>query len=213
MIFLFCTIIYLGDNMKRKMALFIVIIGTLGILFTLIFHVLDNPATPLASGLGIFKYFTILSNLIVVIYFWLLFSLKLDKSEVFNKWFGGVTVYITITGMVFVIILQNGFQQIGFDKIGSIICHYIMPILTVGFLIYYRKEYKFCFKDIFIWIAFPILYIIFVLIRGSITNDYIYPFFELNSLGIGLFSIYLLAIVTFFGILSTGLVYLTAQKK
>ena len=195
------------------MALIIAIMGTLGILLTLIFRVLDNPTTPIASGLGIFRYFTILSNLIVVIYFWLLFSLKLDKSEAFNKFFGGVTVYITVTGMVFVIILQDGFQQIGFDNTGSIICHYIVPLLTIGFLIYYRNEYSFCYKDIFFWFIFPVLYLIFLLTRGFITNDYIYPFFELDSLGIGLFSLYLFVIIAFFGILSTGLIYLTAQKK
>lgn len=199
--------------MKRKFALIIAVLGTLGILFTLIYHMFDNPSTPLASGLEIFRYFTILSNLIVAIYFWLLFSLNLDKNSLFKKLLGGVAVYITITGVVFALFLQADFQQFGLDKVGSIISHYIIPILTVGFLLFFREDYNFSFKDIIKWSIFPIGYIIFLLIRGSVTSDYIYPFLELDSLGFGLFTLYFIVLIAFFGILSIGVVCLTRIKK
>ncbi|MBI9010526.1 MAG: Pr6Pr family membrane protein [Tenericutes bacterium] len=199
--------------MKRKFALLIVILSTLGIIFTLIYHVLDNPTTMLASGLGIFKYFTILSNLVVTVYFWLLFSLKQDKYEKFNKLLGGVTIYITVTGLVFVFILQSGFHQVGLDLLGSILCHYIIPILTVAFLIIYRKDYHFKFKDILVWMIFPLAYIGFVLIRGAFTSNYIYPFLELDSLGAVKFLLNVFALLFFFIALSIILVFLTRQKK
>ncbi len=148
---------FIGNNMKGKASLIITIFGILGILFILINNVLDNPATPIISGLGIFRHFTILSNLLIVIYFWLLFSLKLDKSKRFKKLLGDVAVYITVTGIVFAIILQKDFNPIGFKKLGSIICHYVTPVLTVGFLVYYRKDYHFSFKDFLRWLIFPLI--------------------------------------------------------
>jgi hypothetical protein len=185
----------------------------LGILFTLTYHVLDNPSTPLASGLGIFKYFTILSNLVVVIYFWMMFSLKLDKSKKFDSWLGAVTVYITITGVIFAAFLQADFRQVGLDKVGSILNHYVIPILTIGFLLYYRKEYAFRFKDILKWMIFPVLYLMYLLIRGSITDDYLYPFFNINILGVGLVTLYTFGMIAFFGLLSFGAVILTNKKN
>lgn len=203
-----------GDYMKRKLSLLIVVSGTLGILFNIANVLLENPSNPLLAGLGIFRYFTLLSNLLVVIYFWILFSLnKLDNKNSFKRWLGAVTVYITITFIVFFLFLQPTYTPVGFAKASSILCHYVTPVLTIGFMIYYQKDYKFNFKDILYWIVFPIVYVVFVLVYGGFTGDYFYPFLQLNYLGVTKFILNFIGLLVFFSFLSFGIVLLTKHKK
>lgn len=199
--------------MKRKSALGIVLLGSIGILATLANNIIESPSNPLASGLAIFKYFTILSNLFVVLFFLMYFLLRLDKEKSFNHWLGAVTLYITVTCLVFIIFLQKGYSPHGLGLLSNILNHYIVPVLTISFLIFYRKDYFFKYQDIFKWLLFPILYILFVLIQGSFTNDYIYPFLNLNQLGIGLFLVNVFILFLLFIILSVLNVFLTRQKK
>ena len=199
--------------MKKAFTLTIVVLGTIGVLSTMIGSAIDNPGSPLISALQTFRYFTIQSNLIVIVYFWLIFSLKLDKNKKFNDFLGGVTVYITITFLVFAIMLAGTWNPNGVSQLGNILNHYITPLLTIGFLVWYRQEYNFEFSNIKKWIIYPLLYVVFVLIHGSITSDYIYPFFEVDTLGIWYFLISVFSIVTLFLILSSSLVFLTKKNK
>jgi len=199
--------------MKRKFSILLVIMGTVGVLSTIVSTAIDNPETPLLSALGTFKYFTVQSNIIVIIYFWLLFSLKLNQNKLFNKLLGGVTVYITITFMVFVILLQAAWHPTGLGMFGNILNHYIVPITTIGYLIYFKGDYKFYFKDILIWIIYPISYVIFLLIFGTITGDYIYPFFNINELGFLSFFIAFIGIFILFFILACTAVFITNKKN
>lgn len=199
--------------MKKAFSLIIVIAGTIGVLSTMIGSAIDNPTMPLLSSLQTLRYFTIQSNLIVVVYFWLLFSLKLDKNKKFNDMLGGVTVYITITFIVFAIMLARTWNPVGISQVGNILNHYIVPLLTIGFLIQFRKEYHFSFSNIKFWIIYPLIYGIFVLIHGAITLDYLYPFFEIDTNGIWYFLISVFTIIILFFFLSCSFIYLTKKKK
>jgi len=199
--------------MKQKSALVIFIIGTAGILATVISFALDNPNSPLLSGLSTFKYFTILSNLFVVVYFGLIYFLKMERYPFFNRMFGGVVVYITITFIVFAVALQATWQPMGLAKIGTILNHYVTPILTIAFLVYYRDHYEFRKNDMFLWIVFPLVYGVFVIIHGAITSDYLYPFFEIDSIGVGNFILAFCSILVLFFALSFGAILISRPKK
>ena len=68
--------------MKKYWRILIVLIGTMGIVsFILDEAIVLNPDSPLHS-FHIFKYFTVQSNLVAVIYFMLLFGMNIDlKNE------------------------------------------------------------------------------------------------------------------------------------
>lgn len=200
-------------KLKKKTALLILSIGTIGVLATIISVALDNPDTPLGSALGTFKYFTILSNLIVIVYFWLVFSLNMDRFPIFKTLFGAVVVYITVTFLVYAVMLEGTFDLSGLGRFGSILCHYVVPIMTIGFLIYYRDEYSFHNKDILKWIAFPIVYFVFLVLFGVFTGDYIYPFFDINEVGFLAFLIAFLGIMGLFILLSFLVILITRPIK
>ena len=199
--------------MKKYFRILIVVIGTIGIL-SLVFDdaFLVNPEQPLMS-LRLFKYFTVLSNLFAVVYFWVILSLRVDEKSI--KWknlVGGVMIYTTITFLVFSIFLEGLQVEKNFALVGSLCLHYINPLLIIAYVITFRNEFEFRLKDSFTWIVFPLLYVVFLLIFGLITGDFLYPFFQVSEVGLlGLF-ISIVGLITLFLLLSFGVVKILSKK-
>lgn len=199
--------------MKKTLSGIIAIFGVIGISASIITNIIDNPMTPILSGLRVFRFFTLQSNLIVVIYFSALFILNKRTTRVFDDWLGGVTIYISITFIVFAFFLQGDWHPTGLEFINNIFSHYIVPLSVICFLIYYRYDYQFKVSHLKLWVIYPLLYLVFVLIHGSITLDYIYPFFNIVNHGWLYFFIFSLGLIVLFVILLFGTVYLTKKKS
>ncbi|XMB72903.1 Pr6Pr family membrane protein [Mycoplasmatota bacterium WC30] len=199
--------------MKRKFALIIVILATVGVLATIISTALENPETPVISSILTLRYFTIQSNFIVIIYFWWLFSGKFKQNKQFTQLFGGVVVYITITFMVFAIVLQKTWNPDGIGLIGNVLNHYVTPIGTLIFLGLFRKDYQFTFSDIKTWLIYPIVYLIILVLQGLISGDYIYPFFQIDEIGVLPFIYGILGIIVLFMGLSIAAVFVTPNQS
>ena len=168
--------------MKKKLIIAIVISSILGVIFDLIVHVFVEPSISLTIKL--FLYFTIQSNLIVFGYFLLiLINEKIDQG-VYRTMFGGILIYIFITMSIFIIFLQAIYHPTGFGFLGNIFVHYITPALVITYFIYERNKYDFKMKDFKLWIIYPLLYMAFVMVLGLITGDYLYPFFQMDTVGI-----------------------------
>lgn len=200
-------------RLEKHLRLFIVGVGTLGIL-ALTFNdaYFVNPDKPLAS-LRIFKYFTIQSNLVAVIYFWILYSLRVDlKSEKWKNLIGGVMIYTTITFLVFAIVLEPLWEESGLELLGSICLHYINPLLIIGYVGYYRKEFSFKLKDSLTWIIYPSFYLVFLTILGLITGDFLYPFFQISVIGVLGYIGVIIGLVGLFFLLSFLLVKILSKK-
>jgi len=133
-----------------------------------------------------FSYMTIWSNIVVAMaFFFPLFfpssrlSFFIDKPIVQ----GGLLVYI------FVVMLLNHFFLAGIVRFTGMqwvvdrFLHYIIPVLYIVFWIFYgkkgRQEYSNCIR----WLIFPLIYILYVLIRGAIIDQYPYPFIDVTELG------------------------------
>jgi hypothetical protein len=199
--------------MKQYARLAVVVLGSIGILSLIIEDAFFTyPDTPLMS-LQLFKYFTVQSNLFAVIYFWLLYSLKIDeKSEKAKNLLGGVMIYTTITFLIFAIVLERLYTEQGFTLVGSILLHYINPILIIGYTVYYKKEYSYQLKDTITWIIYPLLYLVFMIIWGSITGDYLYPFFQVAEVGISGLILSILGLLVLFLLMSFSVVKILSKK-
>ncbi len=210
----FFVIILIGDYMRKRHAKLIVFTSSLGILFIIIntLIVLEN-SNPVIGVLELFKYFTVQSNLIVLIYFSLYIFSDLKELTVFNKMFGGVVIYITMTFLVFFVLLQPIYSPKGLALIGSIFNHYITSLLVIGFLWKFREDYKFSIKHIKKWIVYPLIYLIFLFAIGLITGDFIYPFLQVGEVGITLVLALVVGIVILFLIMSFCLVKIVSKSK
>ena len=170
---------------------------------------IDSFDKPLLHALATIRFFTIQSNLLIGVIF-LLYSIS-DKPFIKNI-IGGPIVYISITFLGFFIMIEKFWDPVGVSLVGSIFNHYIVPFLSLTFIFLFKKNFEFKSRDIKLWIIYPLLYLIFLLIYGSISSDYIYTFLDLNTISTIQFIITVLLIIMIFIILSLSLIFISRKK-
>lgn len=192
----------------KKLIIALVIFPVIGIILNVTDQIINHD-----SVVVLFKYFTILSNLFVGIYFSLLLSGKFEKSIFFNKLFASVLISITITFIVFAGYLEWTYESEGLNKIASLINHYITPILTITYFFLNKKMYQYNMKDMIVWMIFPVSYLMFLLIHGVVTRDFIYPFFQVDEVGLFALIITIVLLVGFFILMSFLVVKILSKNK
>jgi len=200
--------------MKNKFEITIFMLAVLGITLTLFDTMFLSDATrPFLEGAMLFRYFTIQSNFIVALYFGLRCTTRFTDNKRFEAMLGGVAIYITITFIVFMTMLDPIYNPEGLNLVGSTFSHYIVPILVIIYMIHYRFDYNFVMKDILKWMIYPICYLGFMIVYGSITNDYLYPFFQVSKIGVVGLIIVILIMLIFFLFVSFLLVKILSKKE
>jgi len=163
--------------MKSRVTLGIVriLIGLLGI---------AAIATQLVQSISLgrdmvnfFSFFTIESNVVAAILYLCIgiYMLASDKPRFIGKLRGALTLYMTITGIVYILLLTGVSVQITVPWV-NIVLHYLLPaIILLDWLVFPPKEYI-SPKYIPAWLIYPIVYLFYSLVRGGFTSWYPYPF-------------------------------------
>jgi hypothetical protein len=133
-----------------------------------------------------FGFFTILTNILVAL---CCNFLLLKSNSYIGKFFlkhttvTAIAVYITIVGFVYNLILRFLWNPQGLDRVVDELLHTAIPILFIFLWLVFIPKAKLKWKNIFTWLIFPFLYLIYILIRGSFAGYYPYPFIDVNQLG------------------------------
>ncbi|MEO6254189.1 MAG: Pr6Pr family membrane protein [Ferruginibacter sp.] len=133
-----------------------------------------------------FSFFTILTNLIVALCVtFLLLKAKTRLGNFFSKTatLTAITVYITIVGIVYNVILRFLWNPQGLQYVVDEILHTIIPFLFILFWWLYVPKAGLQYKNALAWLVYPLLYIIYTAMRGEITGYYPYPFINVAELG------------------------------
>ncbi len=140
---------------------------------------------PLGSALiRYFSFFTIETNLLLAL---ILTTACLWPGA--NSFFlrpgvrSGAVVYIIMVGAVYAILLRNLYHWTGFVLAADRILHIALPILYPLYWLIFIERGRVRWSYPPIWLIFPILYFLYILLRGAITNAYPYPFFNVARLG------------------------------
>ena len=96
----------------------------------------------------------------------------------------------------------------GAQKIVDELLHTVIPILYILFWLVYIPKALIKWKNIFVWLIFPFLYLVCILIRGSFAGYYPYPFVDVNQIGynkvflnsLGMLAVFLLISILFVAI-------------
>ncbi len=189
----------------RIIRLSILVVGWSAILVFLVLSEFDPD---------IFSPYTVQSNVIVLS--WLFVALIFQERNK-GHWFfsgvirGGITLYITITFLIFAILLTPYYHPTGIEGFANIIVHYLVPIAFIVDWILTEMYHEYPWKYIIFWLAYPIFYLIFTLIRATFTGNYIYPFLDLNSMGIGIFIMWIFILAAVFLLLGALLVFINKK--
>ncbi|WP_341215341.1 Pr6Pr family membrane protein [uncultured Wocania sp.] len=133
-----------------------------------------------------FSFFTILTNILVALYFTAsAFKLKIVPF----KWFfskgtlTAITAFILIVGLVYQIALRGVWQPTGLQYIVDELLHSIIPLYVFIYWYFNVSKNDLQIKPIFRWLLYPVLFIIFILVRGYFSGFYPYPFLDVLKIG------------------------------
>jgi uncharacterized membrane protein len=106
---------------------------------------------------------------------------------------GAVTLYVVITGLVYHLVLTNnasGFavatvQRQLPESTGSQLLHTVVPMLAVLDWLLFDVRGRYRWRYALWWLAFPLGYLAFALVRGLLVHRYPYPFLDVTDLGYG----------------------------
>lgn len=162
-----------------------------------------------------FSYFTIESNLFAIA---LLLYLGIEgkarsKNMAFVLVRGAVTLYMLMTCVIFIVLL-SGLEGAMLTAVpwDNVVLHYILPIAILGDWLLDKPVVKVGFKKALTWLVFPIIYVVYSLLRGGFTGWYPYPF--LNPQPHGYLYVFGMSAILLIGIvITTWLLWRPLRKK
>jgi hypothetical protein len=134
-----------------------------------------------------FSYFTVLSNIMAVILLVMLSARpESDSTAGFAVFRGAVTVYMTATGLVYAFLIAPVAGDVAVPEPWIDWCiHILGPIALAVDWIADPPPVRLPLESLWIWLAFPTVYLGYSLIRGPIVDWYPYPFLDPAEGGYG----------------------------
>ncbi|MEU7809215.1 Pr6Pr family membrane protein [Micromonospora chalcea] len=145
-----------------------------------------------ATVTGLLPYFTIQSNVAVgVLAGYAAWCAWRDRPEPPSVLKGATTLYITITGTVYHLVLANPASPFAMAQPdrqpgewwGNQFLHTVVPLLAVADWALFDRRGRLCPRYAAWWLAFPLAYLGFALVRGLVVDRYPYPFLDAGRLG------------------------------
>lgn len=136
--------------------------------------------------LQIISYYTIQTNLLIAV---ALTCILIKPKSAAGKFFSrtsvltAIAVYIIIVGLIYAVILKGIWKLEGLFKLTDFLLHTLSPIAYILFWILFVPKDKIKWRALLAWALFPFLYLIYALIRGSISGEYPYPFVDAAKFG------------------------------
>jgi hypothetical protein len=142
-----------------------------------------------------FSYFTIDSNLIAAAVLivgaarW-----NLPNTDGFDLVRGAAVVYMSITGIVFTLLLSNTDVDTAIRWVNTVV-HELMPLVLLADWLVTPPSAKLQLRQGLLWLSFPLVWIVYTIIRGAIVDRYPYPFLDPVNGGYGSVAVYCIAIL------------------
>ncbi|MFI9526746.1 Pr6Pr family membrane protein [Micromonospora rosaria] len=145
-----------------------------------------------ATLTGLLPYFTIQSTVAVGLFAghaaWRAWRGRAEPPSVLK---GAVTLYVTITGVVYHLVLANPASPFAMpqperglvEALGNQFLHTVVPVLAVADWALFDPRGRLRARYAVWWLAFPLAYLGGVLLRGLVTQTYPYPFVDAGRLG------------------------------
>ena len=195
---------------------FIDIFGTILVWFAIvgqfILMIQNRQADITETIIRFFSFFTILTNILVALYF--TSRIPVFKNTSFSKLSNSgnltaLTAFILVVGLVYQIILRGTWQPTGLQRIIDELLHSVIPFFVLLYWLQFATKNDLIFKNIKVWLWFPVIYLLYIIIRGHFSNFYPYPFINvleigysqilINSIIVSLFFLFIISVLIFIG--------------
>ncbi len=137
-------------------------------------HVLDQRA-PVSNFVS---YFTIQSNVLAagVLGFVGTTVLRGRDPDELASLRGAATLYMTVTGIVYVLLLRG--VDVQTPEPWNSVLHYLMPVVMLLDWLAFPPRRVPAYRRALWWLAYPVAYLLYSLVRGAVVDWYPYPFLD-----------------------------------
>jgi hypothetical protein len=165
--------------MVKKLKLFYKLVLAAVVIAAVIVQLMHGLQSPTFSIANFFSFFTIESNIIGAII--LLLSTAVSGRKL-DYWRGAATFYMTITGVIYVVLLSGADVQTPLPWVNAVL-HYIFPVALLIDWVIDRPRQKLLLRKSLLWLLLPMAYAAYSLVRGHFVHWYPYPFINVDKLG------------------------------
>ena len=159
-------------------------------------------SSPNFDPVNYFSYFTIDSNLIATAL--LLVGALLwrnDDTPALDFLRGAAVVYMTVTGVVFTLLLRGTDVDTTIPWVNTVV-HEAGPLFILADWFVVPPLRRISTAQSILWLAFPLVWTIYTLIRGAVSGRYPYPFLNPANGGYATVTVYMIVILVFMLLLS-----------
>jgi len=154
------------------------------VIMALVAQVHSLQLRPSFSLVNFFSFFTVLSNVMAAAVFllgsiWMVLNRKNVAAAGYDLLRGAITVYMVVTGMVYLTLLSGNevALQTTLPWVNAIL-HYIMPVAVLADWLLVPPRTRLAATQIWVWLLFPAVYLVYSLVRGPMAQWYPYPFLD-----------------------------------
>ncbi|WP_048647901.1 Pr6Pr family membrane protein [Nitratireductor soli] len=129
-----------------------------------------------------FSYFTILTNILVV----LAHAAALFGKPAFFARPGvraGIAVAIAAVALIYWALLSAIWEPQGLFLLCDVLLHYVTPAIFVLWWLTAGADGSLSWRHIPLWLAYPVAYAVYVLLRAPIAGEVPYPFLDASVIG------------------------------
>jgi hypothetical protein len=173
----------------------------------------DN--SPAFTAGNFFSYFTVQSNILLVVTFVALAARPALADDVaFLTLRGIATIGITVTGLVYAVLLAPTSADVDLTlRWVDFTVHTLAPIVGVADWLIDRPRARPGLPTVLTWLAFPVLWLVYTLIRGAVTDWYPYPFLDPDLESTASIVVTCLGITAVFVVIALGLVWWSGRRR
>lgn len=178
----------------------------------------DVGNSPMWAVVCSFQYFTLTTTLLAA----LVLSVAVWRPGSWLAgpvWSGMVCTSLILVALVYTLMLRHLWEPEGLRKLADILLHDIIPPLFFVYWLVFASRVKLAWHTVLIWLVYPVSYLVAIILLGTATGSYPYPFLQVGELGLArvlLNSLELLLFYTALGALllcvSRAIIQYTSRK-
>jgi hypothetical protein len=96
---------------------------------------------------------------------------------------GCATTAIVLVGLTYHALLRELWDPTGTQWLADVLLHYVVPLTALLHWFVYPGRNELPWRAPLLWCLYPVLYFVFMLVRGALTDVYPYPFVDVTALG------------------------------
>lgn len=204
---------------QHRVLIGIALLGWLALVVQLYLMILNRTASLPETLVRFFSFFTILTNILVAgtcsVLAW---GQRSPRYAFFARGttLTAVAVYIAVVGLIYNGVLRQLWQPQGMQRLVDELLHLIIPVLFVIYWLAWAPKRELRWNSFWAWLIYPLVYVIYALLRGSFSGFYPYPFIDIASLGfmrVMFNSLGVTLVFLIFSLLLTGIAKIMSRKK